>query len=64
MDDNGAVLEGYTREVMGRYVDLKLFMLVKPDTDFNSRFRAWDMDAQRYVMINGWMLNIQDIITR
>ena len=61
MGDNGAVLEGYTREVMASYLDVNLFMLVKPDTDFDSRFRAWDTDAQGYIMVNGWMFEIQDI---
>lgn len=55
MTDNIAVLEGYTEEVYGEYKEQALHLLVKPDTDLSQRFRAWDMDMQQFIMVNGWL---------
>lgn len=58
MTDNIAVLDGYTEEVYGEYNGMELHFLVKPDTDLSQRFRAWDMDAQEYVNVNGWVASL------
>ena len=57
MTDNIAILEGYTREVMGEYKGYNFSLLVKPETleDLAQRFKAWDMDAQQFVYVNGWL---------
>ena len=61
MSDNIAVLEGYTREMIAEYMDLQLFLLIKPDTDLTSRFRAWDTERQGFIKLNGWKFEFQDI---
>ena len=60
MSDNIAVLDGYTQEVHAFAGEgLELYLLVKPDTDFDGHFRAWDMDAQEFITVTGWMFNIE-----
>lgn len=54
--ENTATLEGYTRQLditMGPY-DLSL--LVKPGTDYDSCFKAWDRDEQEFLWIKGWLI--------
>lgn len=44
MTDNVAVLDGYTEEVeMSNGQGLDLFLLVKPGTDLDDTFSAWDI---------------------
>jgi hypothetical protein len=51
MSDNVAVLEGFTKEVhLGN-----LFLLVKQNTDLKGTFKAWNMDKQEFVYVNGWL---------
>ena len=37
----------------GNY-DLDLFLLVKPNTDLNSTFKAFDLGLLNIVTVNGW----------
>jgi hypothetical protein len=55
MSDNIAVLDGYTEEYFAASHEHEMPILVKPGTDFDSTFKAWDMDNQEYVTINGWL---------
>lgn len=55
MGDNGAVLDGYTEQVLAIGPDHELYLLVKPDTDFEDTFRAFDTDNQEWVRVNGWL---------
>ena len=59
MTDNVAVLEGYTEAITADCSQHKLFLLVKPDTDFDDAFRAWDCDAQEFIRVNGWLFSIE-----
>ena len=62
MTDNVAVLDGYTREVIadnGRCLSLNL--LIKPDTDLDGTFKAWDTDCQEYIRVNGWLFTFDDL---
>lgn len=67
MTDNIAVLDGYTREVIGEAGlaahdgCIALYLLVKPETDLGERFRAWDMDAQEYITVNGWLFSFDEV---
>lgn len=56
MSDNTAILEGYTQEVMlySDHADLHVF--VKPDTDFDGRFRCYDADECEWIAVNGWLV--------
>jgi hypothetical protein len=59
MTDNVAILEGYTREVIADCDACTLNLLVKPETDFDDAFRAWDMDDQQFIRVNGWLFTIE-----
>lgn len=60
MSDNAAVLEGFTVEIIAGYQDIALYLLVRPGTDYDSRFTAWDMDGQEYIRVNGWLATISE----
>ncbi len=60
MTDNIAVMEGFTQEVVAEVGGYVLHLLVKPNTFFDDAFKAWDMDAQEFVRINGWLCTIED----
>lgn len=57
MTDNTAILEGYTRELHGHAGILSLYLLVKPQEDIGQRFRAYDMDRQEFIFVNGWLFS-------
>jgi len=59
MSDNIAVLDGYTEGYLASCSEADLFILVKPHTDMDSNFKAWDTDNQEYVRINGWLWNFE-----
>lgn len=54
MTDNVAVLQGYTKELYIEHSTCSLNVLVKPETDTQDRFKAWCMDEQEFININGW----------
>ena len=45
---------GYTMPVYASCLMADLELLIKPDTDLDSRFKAWDADNGEWLMINGW----------
>jgi hypothetical protein len=56
MTDNVAVMQDYTIEVTGdNGQGQELYLLVKPNTDLDSSFKAWDTDEQEFVQVNGWL---------
>jgi hypothetical protein len=59
MGDNGAVLEGFTEQIVAAGNGIELYLLVKPGTDLDSRFKAWDADNQEFVWVNGWLFAIE-----
>jgi hypothetical protein len=59
MTDNIAVLQGYTEEVVADNASYTFFLMIKPDTDLDSTFTAWNTDDQEYIRINGWMFSFE-----
>lgn len=59
MTDNVAVLAGFTQEVVATSDVYEFYLLVKPDTDYDSAFKAWDMDAQEFIRVNGWLFSVE-----
>ena len=60
MTDNTATLAGYTKEVHAFSGEgLELYLLIQPDTDTDGHFKAWDIDAQEFLLVTGWMFNIE-----
>ena len=63
MTDNVAVLDGYTREVNADCIEHNLDLLIKPDTDLDGTFRAWDMHGQEFIRVNGWLFTFEETAT-
>ena len=59
MTDNIAVLDGYTLEAVATSDNGELYLLVRPGTDFDSTFKAWDTDNQEFIRVNGWLYSIR-----
>ena len=62
MTDNIAILQGYTQEMVADSDACTLFLLVKPNTDFDGAFKAWDTDNQEFIRVNGWLFEMIDPI--
>jgi hypothetical protein len=61
MTDNVAVLAGYTEGYLASCDEEYMFILVKPDTDLDSCFKAWDSDNQEFITINGWLWRFEPV---
>jgi len=59
MTDNIAVLDGYTVEILAENDEMILSLLVRPGTDFETCFRAWDIDEQEFIRVNGWLFTTE-----
>ena len=60
MTDNVAILEGYTDAIVASSWSCELYLLVKPDTDFDSSFKAWDTIEQEFILVNGWNFTFEE----
>ena len=59
--DNGAVLAGYTREVMAYGSDgSELHLLIRPDADLDDTFKAWCCDECEWLRVHGWNYTFED----
>lgn len=60
MTDNVAVLEGFTKYVQGiADGENDLYLLVKPATDLDTCFKAYDTDMQEWIKVNGWLYSFE-----
>jgi len=63
MSDNTAILAGFTREVMAASgdgsIDCRLF--IKPDTDLDDCFKAYDADNCEWLFIKGWLWTFEAV---
>jgi len=60
--DNAAVMAGFTHHVLIESGDgcASFAALIKPDTDLDSQFKAFDTDNQEWLFVNGWTCLIED----
>jgi hypothetical protein len=61
MTDNIATLRGFTRYVLADSDQVSLHLLIRPETDLDSTFRAWDTDKQTWIKVNGWLFSFENI---
>ena len=61
MTNKVAVLRGYTKQVMAYGDEVDLSLLVKPDTDTDGVFHAWDSDEQEFINVRGWMFCLEEM---
>lgn len=60
MTDNVATLVGFSRQVvLDNGQGASLFVLVHPLEDLDGLFKAWDMDAQEWIVVNGWLWTVE-----
>lgn len=52
---------GYTREVQAEGGCFSLSLLVKTDADLDGTFRAFEVDTQEWLNVNGWNFTIEDL---
>lgn len=50
---------GYTQAIMASGGCYDLELLIKPDTDLDDRFTAFDVDNGEYLAINGWLFSFE-----
>ena len=53
--DNLTVPQGFTEEITLASDEHELYLLIKPGTDLDSTFTAWDTDCQEFIRVNGWL---------
>lgn len=56
-----AFAAGYTKEVSADCAAHTLTLLVNPTHDYDSRLRAFDVDENDYVTVNGWLWTFEDL---
>lgn len=52
--------KGFTRRV---YIDggMEGFEgLIKPDTDLDGQFKAWDLDEGEWLTVSGWLVDVEN----
>ena len=59
MSDNTAILEGFTEDTMAFSDNVDLHILIRPGTDLDDRFKAWDCDEQEWIRVNGWLFTFE-----
>lgn len=52
---------GFTREVVASSLGQELNLLIQPDTDLDSTFKAFDLDALDVITVKGWLGVFEDI---
>lgn len=53
--------DGFTVEVFASSSEVDLELLVRPDTDYDSTFEAWDTSEQEMLRVNGWLFIIEEV---
>ena len=56
---NTAMLNRHTQPVTMSNAWHELNLLVKPGTDLDQRFQAWDVDGEDWIYVNGWLFNVE-----
>ncbi|WP_103727308.1 hypothetical protein [Novosphingobium sp. HII-3] len=56
--ETGAIAAGYTSAVIADCSMHTLELLIKPDANLDSRFRAYDRNEGEMITVNGWMFSI------
>jgi hypothetical protein len=61
MSDNTAILAGFTKEILASAADMDLHLFVQPSADFDDAFKAYDADECEWIVVNGWLFDIEVI---
>ncbi|WP_375188451.1 hypothetical protein [Sphingobium yanoikuyae] len=55
-----AKMTGYTRHVIADCTQYTMELLIRPDADLDGTVRAFDLDANSYLTLNGWLWTFED----
>lgn len=63
MGDNGAVLAGYTKEVIVSDASgsIDMHLLIQPEADLDEQIKAWDCDECEFVILNAWLFEFDEV---
>lgn len=53
--------DGFTVEVFATSSEVDLELMVRPGTDFDGTFKAWDIANQEMLRVNGWLFIIEEV---
>lgn len=59
--DNGAHMAGYIEQYLASFDNCDLHISIKPGTDTDDTFEAFDHDEQEMIRINGWTCVLEPI---
>ena len=51
----------YTEELEAYCPECDMLIRVKPGTDLDGTFKAWDVETEEFVTINGWMWKFEEV---
>jgi hypothetical protein len=57
--DKLLLLDEYTDSVTVSNAEYDLFLLIKPDTELDGTFVAYDLYAEQFITVNGWLFHIE-----
>ena len=58
--ERAAMLSGYTKLILANAAEYNLTLLVRPSADLDGSFRAFCVDENEYITVNGWLFNIEE----
>ena len=47
----------YSQHIIVHGDGITLDLMVRPGTDFDSAFKAWDRDGEEFILVAGWMID-------
>ena len=56
----GSQYQGFTRHVIADSDMVTLELMIRPDTDLDSTYEAWDCDALELIRVNGWLFSVEE----
>ncbi|WP_068090919.1 hypothetical protein [Novosphingobium rosa] len=61
MTKDQAIAAGYTQPVFATTGTLDLELLIRPGTDYDSAFGAYDLNEGEMLKVNGWNFDFEDM---
>lgn len=56
-----AIAKGFTRPVYIDFGSMDVEALIRPETDLDGRFKAFDIANNEWLNINGWLATVEDV---
>ena len=60
MTSREARAQGFTQEIEADSDAMTLALLVRPGTDYDDRFTAWDPETEGLIRVNGWLFTVEE----